>query len=131
MISWRWPYTLDKLEPQQTLFWPRERSFSPSSATRSGSEALGRYLWKVDRPRDGEIAYWTSATGRTVRQRAGRPGQLLQWYDITGPILPGLQNLTHIRNMNCFPTAIGKEQMVDAMLDTAACTRDYPAGHRR
>ena len=48
-----------------------------------------------------------------------------RWYDTTGPILPGLQNLTHVRNMNFFPTAVGAEQKVDWIL--TADGRDYPA----
>ena len=39
-----------------------------------------------------------------------------QWYETTGPILPGLQNLTSVANMNWHPTVIGKEQTVDAIL---------------
>ena len=89
-------------------------------------EALGRYLWKVDRPRQEEVAYWTGRFAKRFgNETAGR--QILQWYDTTGPVLPGLQNLTHVHNMNFFPTAVGKEQMVDAILNTAACTRDYPS----
>ncbi len=126
MISWRWPYSLDKLEPQQTSFWPKGKKLLSFQRDTIWFEALGRYLWKVDRPRQEDIAYWT----RRLAERFGNEAageQLLQWYVITGPVLPGLQNLTHVHNMNYFPTAIGKEQMVDAMLDTAACTRDYPA----
>ena len=126
MISWRWPYSLDKLEPRQTSFWPQGKKLLSFQRDAVWFEALGRYLWKVDRPRQEEAAYWA---GRFAQQfgneTAGR--QLLQWYDTTGPILPGLQNLTHVHNMNFFPTAVGKEQMVDAILNTAACTRDYPA----
>ena len=126
LISWRWPYSLDKLEPQQTSFWPQGKKLLSFERDAIWFEALGRYLWKVDRPRQEEAAYWT---GRFAEQfgneTAGR--QILEWYDTTGPVLPGLQNLTHVHNMNFFPTAVGKEQMVDAILNTAACTRDYPA----
>jgi len=52
---------------------------------------------------------------------------VFQWYDVTGPVMPGLQNLTHVRNMNYHPTAVGKEQKVDAILDTQKCDADYPA----
>ena len=48
---------------------------------------------------------------------------LLKWYDTTGPVLPGLQNLTHVHNMNFFPTAVGKEQMVDEILNTSRLRR--------
>ena len=72
------------------------------------------------------MAYWAGRFAeRFGNETAGQ--QLLEWYDVTGPVLPGLQNLTHVHNMNYFPTAVGKEQTVDAILNTAACTRDYPA----
>jgi hypothetical protein len=126
MISWRWPYSLDKLEPAQTTFWPKGKKLLSFERDWIWFEALGRYLWKVDRPEQDETAYWTGRFAKRFGgEEAGR--NLLKWYDTTGPVLPGLQNLTHVHNMNFYPTAVGKEQMVDAILDTAACTRDYPA----
>jgi hypothetical protein len=125
-ISWRWPYSLDKLEPQQTSFWPEGNKLLSFERDAVWFEAFGRYLWKADRPWPEEADYWTARFAEKFgNKEAGR--LLLQWYDTTGPVLPGLQNLTHVHNMNYFPTAVGKEQMVDAILNTAACTRDYPA----
>jgi hypothetical protein len=126
MISWRWPYSLDKLEPRQTSFWPQGKKLLSFQRDAVWFEALGRYLWKLDRPLREEMAYWAGRFAKRFgNETAGQ--QMLEWYVVTGPILPGLQNLTHVHNMNFFPTAVGKEQMVDAILDTAACTRDYPA----
>ncbi|MBN2580292.1 MAG: hypothetical protein JXB10_14980 [Pirellulales bacterium] len=125
-ISWRWPYSLDKLEPRQTAFWPEGKKLLSFDRDAIWLEALGRYLWKVDRPREEEVAYWTGRLAEKFGNAdAGRLA--LRWYETTGPVLPGLQNLTHVRNMNYHPTAVGKEQTVDAILDTAACNRDYPS----
>ena len=35
----------------------------------------------------------------------GQP--LVDWYDLTGPVLPGLQNLTAVRYGNFFPVSVG------------------------
>jgi hypothetical protein len=116
LVSWRWPYSLDKLEPQQKGFWPEGKKLVTFERDAIWQEALGRYLWKVDRPRDEEVAYWTARLAeRFGNARAG--AGMLRWYDTTGPVLPGLQNLTHVANMNWFPTAVGKEQTVDAILN--------------
>ena len=116
LVSWRWPYSLDKLEPQQKSFWPRGKKLVTFERDAVWQEALGRYLWKADRPRDVESAYWTARLAeRFGNARVGEG--MLRWYDTTGPILPGLQNLTHVSNMNWFPTAVGKEQTVDAILN--------------
>lgn len=125
MISWRWPYALDKLEPQQTSFWPAGRKLLTFERDAIWLEALGRYLWQTNRDPAAEEAYWTARLATKFGNREA--GDLFrQWYDLTGPILPGLQNLTHVRNMNFFPTAIGAEQKVDWIL--AADERvDYPA----
>ena len=126
MVSWRWPYALDKLHPEQKGFWPPGPKLLTFERDAIWLEAIGRYLWKVDRDPKEEAAYWTARLGEKFgNAQAGR--LLAAWYDTTGPILPGLQNLTHVRNMNYFPTAIGREQNVDAILATEACDRDYPA----
>ena len=73
MISWRWPYSLDKLEPQQTSFWPKGKKLLSFQRDAIWFEALGRYLWKVDRPRQEEIAYWTKRLAeRFGNEAAGR-----------------------------------------------------------
>jgi hypothetical protein len=122
MVSWRWPYTLDRLDPSQSGLWPPGPKLLTFERDAIWLAAVGRYLWRVDRDAVGEARYWTSY----LAQRFGtqRAGDLLRrWYDTTGPIMPGLQNLTHVRNMNYFPTAIGAEQTVGAIL--AADGQDY------
>ena len=115
LVSWRWPYALDRLEPDQQPFWPPGKKLLTFERDRIWLEAFGRYLWHINRDPAGEQAYWTGQ----LAQKFGNPkaGDLIRrWYDTSGPILPGLQNLTSVRNMNMFPTAVGKEQMVDDIL---------------
>jgi hypothetical protein len=115
MVSWRWPYALDKLDENQAGLWPPGRKLLTFERDWIWLEAVGRYLWKADRDPEVERAYWN---GR-LAERFGTPkaGDLLrQWYDTTGPVLPGLQNLTSVMNMNYHPTAVGMEQYVDEIL---------------
>jgi len=122
MVSWRWPFALDRLEPTESGFWPPGPKLLTFERDAIWLAAVGRYLWRVDRDAAGEARYWTDyLAARFGTQRAA--DLLRRWYDTTGPILPGLQNLTHVRNMNFFPTAIGAEQAVDAIL--AADGQDY------
>jgi hypothetical protein len=126
LISWRWPYSLDKLEPQQAGFWPTGKKLLTFERDPLWLEALGRYLWKVDRPPQAEVDHWKARLSELFgNDRAG--GLLFDWYVTTGPVLPGLQNLTHVANMNWYPTVLGREQNVDAILDTQKCDRNYPA----
>jgi hypothetical protein len=126
LISWRWPYALDRLEPQQEGFWPSGKKLLTFERDAIWLEAFGRYLWKADRPAAEEEVYWKSKLAEKFGNAiAGE--QLLAWYEVTGPILPGLQNLTHVHNMNFYPTAVGREQRVDDILNTKACDADYPA----
>ena len=126
MVSWRWPCALDRLEPQQEGFWPYGKKLLTFERDAIWLEAVGRYLWKVDRPQAEEEAFWKAKLAEKFgNAQAGE--SLLAWYDRTGPILPGLQNLTHVHNMNYYPTAVGKEQRVDGILDTQKCNADYPA----
>jgi hypothetical protein len=65
----------------------------------------GRYLWKADR----EIADEQAWAGAWLGEKFGDRqigDRLVEWYDLTGPILPGLQNLTAIRFGNFFPVSI-------------------------
>jgi hypothetical protein len=141
--SWRWPYTLDKLAPDgkgvrnmlperpegrgRPRREPEQAQNVPDPFSTPGPklltferdalwlEAFGRYLWKVDRDLQTEAGYWRRRlAARFGSSEAGR--LLYEWYNLTGPILPGLQNLTSVANGNLFPTVIAKEQTVDAIL---------------
>jgi hypothetical protein len=114
-FSWRWPYALDKLASDQKPFWPLGPKLLTFERDDLWLAEMGRYLWKVEREPSAEMAYWADRLAR--RFGSAKAGALLRdWYITTGPILPGLQNLTSVMNMNWFPTAIGKEQDVDAIL---------------
>jgi hypothetical protein len=116
-FSWRWPYCLDKLAPDQKPYWPPGPKLLTFERDDLWLAEMGRYLWKVDREPSSEMAYW--AERMSQRFGSARAGALLRdWYVTTGPILPGLQNLTSVKNMNWFPTAIGKEQDVEAILNS-------------
>lgn len=116
MVSWRWPYTCDKLSPNQAGFWPQGNKLVTFDRDAVWLESVGRYLWKVDRNPKDEAAYWRHRLA--VRFGTAKAGDLIRrWYELTGPILPGLQNLTSVLNMNFYPTVVGREQSVDAILD--------------
>jgi hypothetical protein len=69
----------------------------------------GRYLWRAERDTAGEQAWAAAWLGRKFGdEEIGR--LLTEWYDLTGPILPGLQNLTAIRFGNFFPTSVATVQ---------------------
>jgi hypothetical protein len=115
MVSWRWPYALDKLSPAQSGFWPDGKKLITFDRDAVWLEGIGRYLWDADRDPAKEVAYWESRLGAKFGSEL--TGKLLrEWYETTGPILPGLQNLTSVQNMNWHPTVIGKEQAIDAIL---------------
>jgi hypothetical protein len=65
----------------------------------------GRYLWKAERDEKAEQAWAAEFLGnKFASEKAGRA--LVEWYDLTGPILPGLQNVTAVRFGNFFPVSI-------------------------
>ena len=126
MVSWRWPYALDKLEPQQSAFWPSGKKLLTFERDEIWLKAVGRYLWEVECDARAEEEYWVAwLADKYGDERAGR--WLWEWYTVTGPVLPGLQNLTNVNNMNWHPTAVGKEQRVDSILDPVSANTNYPA----
>jgi len=114
-FSWRWPYALDKLAADQKPYWPPGPKLLTFERDDLWLAGIGRYLWKADRDETSELAYWAARLAE--RFGSASAGSLLRdWYITTGPILPGLQNLTSVKNMNWYPTAIAKEQDVEAIL---------------
>lgn len=69
----------------------------------------GRLLWKAHRE-PGENQAWSAAWLGRKFDDAEIGSLLVDWYDLTGPILPGLQNLTATRFGNFFPPAIATVQ---------------------
>ena len=125
LTSWRWPYALDKLEPAQKGFWPEGTKLLTFERDAIWLEAFGRYLWQVNRDPRQEEKYWAKRLGEKFgNQKAGQ--RLLRWYDVTGPILPGLQNLTSVHNMNGWPTVIASQQGVDRILKARELGKQVP-----
>ena len=95
--AWCWPGTLDITKDNKPLeAFDRDELWHLLE---------GRYLWKADRDPKEEHAWAADWLGRRFdNEKVGDP--LVDWYDLTGPILPGLQNLTAVRFGNFFPTSI-------------------------
>lgn len=100
--TWCWPGTLDILPEGAKPLVNFERD-------ELWHLLEGRYLWRARRDPAGEQAWAAGWLGRKFGdERIGR--LVTEWYDLTGPILPGLQNLTAIRFGNFFPTAVATVQ---------------------
>lgn len=114
---WIWPHTLDRLPEGQKPLVNFERD-------ELWHLLEGRSLWRANRDPAGERAWTAAWLGRKFGHE--RIGALLtDWYDLTGPILPGLQNLTAVRFGNFFPTAIASVQAtVDDLLTYRTCLDD-------
>lgn len=115
---WRWPYAFDRLTTAE-----------PGSVTdHSGNHRLlyldrdapfirlaGRAMWKADRDPEADEAYWTRYhAGRWGSEEIGR--LMTQWYTVTGPISPGLQNLNATKVANFWATLLLMNQNLDQIL---------------
>ena len=100
---WIWPETLDRVEGGEgtgLVNFERDELWHLLE---------GRFLWKAEREVESDRA-WAAAW---LDRKFAQPGVgelLVDWYDLTGPILPGLQNLTATRFGNFFPPAIATVQ---------------------
>jgi hypothetical protein len=106
MVSWEWPYTVDKVEPRLSTL---DRDWI-------WLQAIGRYCWNPHRDEAPEREYWIGELQKRFGTREAAE-HLLGYYETTGPVLPGLQNLTSIFNMNWNPTIVAREQTLDALLN--------------
>ncbi len=105
MTSWMWPEALDETQPRLSVI-DRDRIWI---------EAFGRYGWQPDRPPASEEAFWDQRLAeRFGNAEAGKA--VYNYYVKTGPILPGIQNLVNIYNMNYHPTAVGQEASLNGIL---------------
>jgi hypothetical protein len=126
-IFWQWPYALDKLEPDQKGYKPTGRKLLWLDRDALYLDAFGRYLWKTDRDPQAEQTYWEQYLARKFGSAdAGKA--LYRWYVLTGPISPGMQNLTATRFMNWWPTVMLQNQDVDRILKARQRIDDVPAG---
>ena len=105
LVSWSWPETMDRTYPP----------LSTVERDRIWIEAFGRYVWNPDRPAAQEERYWTDESSRRFGSpAAGRA--VYEYYIMTGPILPGLQNTVNIYNMGWHPPSLGKEASLNGIL---------------
>ena len=122
-----WPYTQDKLTGDQ--FGYREQVKGPKLLwiDRSGIylDTFGRYLWKTDRGKEGERGYWQRYLAEKFHSpQVGK--HLYRWYVSTGPISPGMQNLTATKFGNFWATVMLQNQDVDQILKARERIGDVP-----
>ncbi len=109
---WIWPDTLDIVRDEDG----GESTLMTFDRDEMWHLIQGRLLWKAERDSDEEFRWAADWLGRKFGyDRVG--AKLVEWYDLTAPILPGLQNLTSIRFGNFFPPSIARVQAdVDGIL---------------
>jgi hypothetical protein len=113
---WKWPYTLDKLEPYQKGYFPEGPKLVSLDRDAIYFDAFGRYLWRSDRNSETEEAYWTQYL--TKRFGSGKVGELIcQWYVASGPIGPGLQNLNATKVAGWWPSVMLHNQSIGQILE--------------
>jgi hypothetical protein len=122
-----WPYTQDKLTPDQ--FGYREQAKGPKLLwiDRSGIylDIFGRYLWKSDRTQENERNHWEQRLARKFHSPQVAK-QLYHWYVVTGPISPGMQNLTATKFGNFWATVMLQNQGVDQIHKARKRIDDVP-----
>jgi len=115
-MFWKWPYTLDKLEPAQKGYFPKGPKLVSLDRDEIYFEAFGRYLWRSDRDPMKEQAYWTQYLAKKFGSH--EVGELIyQWYVTSGPISPGLQNLNATKVGGFWPSVMLQNQSVDQILE--------------
>ena len=122
-----WPYTQDKLTGDQTGY--REQVKGPKLLwiDRSGIylDVFGRYLWKTDRSQEAERDHWQQYLAEKFHSpEVGKC--LYRWYVATGPISPGMQNLTATKFGNFWATVMLQNQGVDQILKAREQIDDVP-----
>jgi hypothetical protein len=104
MVSWDWPVSLDRASPPLSTI---DRDWI-------WIEAFGRYGWNPDRPADMEEQYWKERLAEHFGEAAA--AAVYQYYVEAGPVLPALQNIANIYNMNFHPTAVSREATLNGIL---------------
>ena len=105
LVSWQWPDSLDDTQPRLSAV---ERDVT-------WIELFGRYGWNNDRDAAGEKRFWIERLARRFGSR--ETGEAVyEFYVRTGPILPGIQNVVNIYNMNFHPTAVSQEASLNGLL---------------
>ncbi|MBL7133998.1 MAG: hypothetical protein ISS78_07870, partial [Phycisphaerae bacterium] len=122
-----WPYTQDKLAADQFGYREQVQGSKLLWIDRSGIylDVFGRYLWKTARTQEGERGYWEQYLAEKFHSpEVGR--RLYHWYVVTGPISPGMQNLTATKFGNFWATVMLQNQNVDQILKARKRIDDVP-----
>jgi hypothetical protein len=122
-----WPRTQDKIEPDQFGYREEVQGRTLLSLDRDyiHIRAFGRYLWQVDRDPEAEQAFWEGFLGRKFRSEAAGKA-IYQWYVRSGPISPGIQNLTATKFGNFWAAVMLQNQTVDLILNARSRIDDVP-----
>ena len=88
-VSWDWPLALDRAEPR----------LSTIDRDRIWLEEFGRYAWNPKRPAAGEERFWKERLAQRFGNSAAGSA-VYNYYVKTGPIMPTLQNIVNVFNMN-------------------------------
>jgi hypothetical protein len=86
--AWRWPYGCDRVDRPE-LQWDRDWMWF---------ETWARYAWNPDRDPAAEKAYWTARLAQ--RFGADAAPRLLQAFEESADVLPGIQRLVWLGNDN-------------------------------
>ncbi len=122
---WKWPYTLDKLEPYQEGYIPEGPKLISLDRDEIYYKSFGRYLWQANRNPIEEEEYWTQFLSKKFGSDI--VGELLyKWYVVSGPISPGLQNLNQTRVAGWWPGTMLHIQKVDEILEYNKQLDDTP-----
>jgi hypothetical protein len=104
-VSWDWPLSLDRAEPRLSTV---DRDWI-------WLEAFGRYAWNPDRDAASEERFWKARLAERFGSAAGGDA-VYNYYVRTGPIMPALQNVVNVFNMNYHPLAISQEASLNGIL---------------
>lgn len=104
-VSWDWPLALDRADPRLSTV---DRDWI-------WLEAFGRYAWNPERSFAGEESFWKSRLSKRFGSAAAGEA-VYNYYVKTGPIMPTLQNVVNVFNMNYHPLAISQEASLNGIL---------------
>jgi hypothetical protein len=124
---WDWPHTLDKVESDGGM---SPKPGSPRLLTLDRDAlyyaAFGRYLWQSSRDPQVEQTFWDGwLASRFGSEEVGR--LLTTWHTVTGPISPGMQNVTATIFGNFWPSVYLLNQWVDSILSSRKRIGEKPA----
>jgi hypothetical protein len=115
---WAWPVSGDKVGKGEPRLLSLDRD-APYYAV------FGRYLWRSDRPEDAERAYWKEFYARRFGSKEIGE-RIARWYEISGSISPGIQNLNATQVANYWASVLLMNQKLDQILTFNKRLDDVP-----